>query len=189
MKHAVFIGGILMLVCSLPLIGLAQWTGNANILFGVRTLNEDDWNPLEEQTEFGAMVDFRPVQWPINLTVECSLASSEKSRFGILLEGETLELDVGVKKIFENSSQFNPFLAGGLAIVNVQASGNFWGFFDIEDDKTEIGGWVSGGAFVTLSEHLNIGLQAKYTLVNTDWYGRDRELGGPHLGGFVGYHW
>ncbi len=189
MKRFVLISAVIVACCHMPGLALAQWTGNANVLFGTRTLDDDDWKPLEEQTEFGVILDFRQTNWPVSLTVECSTANSDKSRFGILLENRTLEFDIGVKKIFENSSQFNPFIAGGLAMVNVRPSGDFWGLFDIEDDKTDFGGWISGGAFLTLSNHFNIGLQAKYTMVNTNWYGRDRELGGPHIGGFAGYHW
>jgi hypothetical protein len=190
MKHVVMYCLILTLFLCTPLTALAQrTTGNVNFLVGTRTLHEDDWSPLEDQSEFGVTVDFRPSGWPVNLTMECGSATSEESRFGITLEARTLELDVGVKKIFENSSIVNPFIAGGLAVVNIEASGDFWGFFDLEDDTTDIGAWVSGGVFLTLSNHFNIGVQAKYTEATTDWYGRDRDLGGPHVGGFIGYHW
>ena len=31
--------------------------GNANFLFGLRALDEDDWEPIEEQGVFGVTVD------------------------------------------------------------------------------------------------------------------------------------
>ena len=39
------------------------WTGNVNLLMGVRFLEKDNWEPLDKQLEGGLLLDFRPKWW------------------------------------------------------------------------------------------------------------------------------
>lgn len=85
-----------------------RWTGNVNFFLGIKTLDDDDWEPIEEQGEVGVSVDFRQQRWPINLVVEYLHSFSDKEEavlcdsigcFDIKAEGETSEVNIGFRKI------------------------------------------------------------------------------------------
>lgn len=46
------------------------WTGNVNAFLGQKTLEENDWAPLDKQGEFGVLVDFRQPDWPVSIALD-----------------------------------------------------------------------------------------------------------------------
>jgi len=54
-----------------------DWTGNINVFMGGKQLEEDDWEPLDEQDEYGIMLDFKQESWPISIAIDF-LSSSDK---------------------------------------------------------------------------------------------------------------
>jgi hypothetical protein len=189
---AALLGAALGPVCLGPRGAAAQergWTGNANFTPGFKFLDEDDWDPVDLQGSFGGEVDARPRPWPVNLAVGLRL-SSGADEVGVLdVEGATVELTVGLKKVFEPSGNpIRPFVGGGAALVAAAvtqetASG------DLDDDDAGVGFYLSGGIFWTINEHFNVGFEARYTDAEVTLFGRDVEAGGVHVGGLVGYHW
>jgi opacity protein-like surface antigen len=178
---------IVALIVGLPVSGMAQ-SGNINFFVGSKTL-DDDWEPVDEHLEIGGLFDYRPPNWPVSLAVDVLYSFGDEEQFGIKVENSMLELDVGAKLIFENPSMINPFVAGGIAFVRAEAEGDFWDAFDLEDDTTGTGIWLSGGAYVTINNNLNLGLNARWTEVESDWHNIDVELGGTRIGAFAGFHW
>lgn len=169
------------------------WTGNINLLIGQKSLNKDDWQPLDEQFELGVQYDFRPVEWPVNLAVDLLYSWDEGRLYdpwwgSIDLRARTLELDLGVRKIWERHSYIRPFVGGGPALIWAEADGSAFGI-TVSDDNWGLGIWVGGGAYVTLVEWLNLGLQAKYSWAEVDLFDVDVEAGGWHLGALIGVHW
>jgi hypothetical protein len=177
-----------VVVC-IPAPVACQGTGNVNAFLGMKVLDEDDWEPVEEHVEIGILFDARPINWPISIAGGLLYSEGEETEMDIKLEGNTLEFDVGVKKIFENASIVRPFLAGGAAFIQAETEGSVFGIFDFGDDTDAIGLWVSGGAYLTLSEHFNLGLDIRWSKAEADWYREDIELGGFHAGLLLGYHW
>ena len=47
-----------------------DWTGNANFFLGQKSLDSDDWEPLENQGEFGAEVSWGKKAWPILIATD-----------------------------------------------------------------------------------------------------------------------
>lgn len=188
MRRRVWILIIGLLLCT-PLSAMAQGSGNLNVFIGSKTLNEDDWEPVDEQLEIGGMFDYRPPNWPISLAVDLLYSFGDDEQFGIELENRFLELDVGFKFIMENPSTINPFIAGGVAFVEAEAEGDFWDVFDLQDDTSGTGLWLSGGAYVTMNNNLNLGLNIRWSDVEADWHSFDIDLGGSRIGGFIGVHW
>ena len=47
-----------------------EWTGNVNFFLGQKTLDEDDWAPLDKQGEFGVLVDFKQQNWPVSIAID-----------------------------------------------------------------------------------------------------------------------
>ncbi len=178
--------GVLVLI---PLSAMAQGSGNLNVFIGSKTLDEDDWEPVDEQLEIGGMFDYRPPNWPLSLAVDLLYSFGEEEAFGTELENRFYELDVGAKLILENPSIISPFIAGGIAFVEAEAEGDFWDTFDFKDEASGTGLWLSGGAYLTLNRNLNLGLNIRWSDVEADWEHHDIDLGGARIGGFIGLHW
>ena len=57
---------IICIACFIPATFTSQptwaaddWTGNVNFTLGAKSLDKDDWAPVEDQGELGINVDFR----------------------------------------------------------------------------------------------------------------------------------
>lgn len=162
-----------------------EWTGNFNLFVGQKSLDEDDWAPVEDQLEVGVEVDFRQKAWPVNIAVDFLYSSDEADLFpGIEAEGKTWELDLGVRKIWDNFGIVHPFIGGGLAIVNGEVE--VMGF---SDDDTGLGFWLDGGVKFAVTPNFNVGLEIRYSKADVTIAGVDADAGGWHIGGLVGYHW
>ena len=108
----------------------AGWTGNINGFLGMKQLDEDDWEPVEEQTEFGVKLDFKQESWPVSIAIDYLVSSDDDSGlyyvsgYGVIaadVEGETSELCLGVRKVWDQSPTMRPFIGGGLALISAEA--------------------------------------------------------------------
>lgn len=161
-----------------------NWTGNINVSLGFKTLEEDDWAPADEHSEFGIEVDFKQQSWPVSIAIDYLRSSGDGTFAGVEFEGETSELNIGIRKILEQSPQVRPFIGGGISFIRGEFSG-----LGISDDDTGVGGWLGGGIYWTLAEQFNIGLQLKYSFADVTLFGVDVSAGGLHYGALLGYHW
>ncbi len=192
---------IWVMFLSIPLsaTGEEEYTGNVNLFLGGKTL-DNDWKPVEDQGEFGIMVDFKRVGWPVSIAIDIlgSYADDDiivnlPPLISIKFEGATTEFCFGVRKIWDTSTNMRPFLGGGLAIISAEAE---IGPFD--DDDSAAGIWLGGGVYWTLTEHFNIGLLLRYSdaevTLSPSYAGvtlgsTDIDAGGGHFGLILGYHW
>ncbi len=163
--------------------GQSDWTGNVNFFLGAKAL-EDEWDPAEEQTEFGIEVDFRQQSWPVSIAIDLLVAAGEDDFFGANIESRTSELNIGVRKIWDKSPQVRPFIGGGVSFI----SGEFKAFGFSEDDSA-MGFWIGGGVYWTLSQHFNLGLELKASSAEITLFDVDANAGGGHFGLLIGYHW
>lgn len=194
MKHALcllVIGG----VCILPPPSQAQgWTGNVNALIGTKMLDDDDWEPVEEQDQLGVLVDFRPTAWPVNLAIDL-LRSQDDASFGsaVGVDVEITEVDFGVRKHWDRSSLFRPYIGGGLAYVSadleVSVSLPPFGSDSETFDDSAFGLWVNGGVYWSIRNAFNIGIDLRYSDADVSFAGVDANAGGVHAGLLLGYHW
>lgn len=161
-----------------------DWTGNVNFTLGAKALDEDDWDPVDSQGEFGIHVDFRKQEWPVNIVIALLGSADEGDIGGYDVEGTTSELRFGVKKIWEPTEVVRPFLGIGLGFIN--------GEFDLEgidDNDTALGLWINGGVYWTLGKSFNLGFEVGYSQADVDIFGVDVNAGGGHAGLLLGYHW
>jgi len=174
-----------------------DWTGDINLFMGAKQLEEDDWEPLEEQDEYGIMLDFKQESWPISIAIDL-LSSSDKQTgyyyiygYGTIsatLEGETSEFNLGIRKIWDGSPTIRPYIGGGIAMVSAEIKASTGGYTASDDDKA-MGFWFGGGLYLTLTEHFNLGLDFRQSKAEVTLFGVDGKAGGTHAGVFVGYHW
>lgn len=207
MKHALYLS-LIGIACALPSASLAQdWTGNVNAVLGVKTLDDDEWEPADEHDEIGVMVDFGPASWPVAFTVGALRSDADEttgdpaSGITVGLEAEVLELSFGVKKIWTPGRTVRPYIGGGVTRVSAEATGRVAGVSSTppvtivfetivgpeEDDA--IGPWIAGGVYWTLGDAFNLGVDLRYSSADVELFGVDADAGGTHAGLLLGYHW
>ncbi len=166
--------------------GGGGYEGNANFLLGQKTLSSSDWSPVEDQTEFAAMVSFGEKGWPVQIAIDAVGGTKESSPF----KSTTTELDFGVRKFWNMRSVRNmhPFLGGGLGLFRAEAEVSSF-LFDGSASGTGAGAWVDGGIFWRLGERLNLGFEARVSRGKVSIEDVDVEAGGEHLGFLVGFGW
>ncbi len=181
----VFVVFMLSTVCSEASASQqSNWTGNVNVFLGAKSLDEDEWEPSDEQSEFGIEIDFKQQNWPVSIAMDFSRGSGDGTLWDIKFESETSELNIGVRKIWEQFPHMRPFIGGGVSFIRGEFSGP-----GVSDDDTGVGGWLGVGVYYTLAEQFNIGVEAKYSGAEVTLFGVDVNAGGGHLGLLIGYHW
>lgn len=172
-------------------------TGNLNFFLGSKTLEKDDWAPLDEQGEIGIKVDFKKKDWPLSIAIDLmSSAAMEDNYFYIPgygtsyyeLEGYTSELGLGVRKIWDGSPSIRPFIGGGVAIISGEIEART-GFVSISDSDSSMGLWIEWGVYWAVTEHLNLGFDMRFSDAEIELFGVEGEAGGGHFGALIGYHW
>lgn len=119
MKHAICLL-LVGIACTLPSASHAQgWTGNVNAFLGAKALEEDDWAPAEEHDQYGVLFDFAPADWPLSFAIGYLRSDANESTFDpatgvtIGLDAETVEWNLGVKKIWQPGFTVRPYIGGG----------------------------------------------------------------------------
>lgn len=174
-----------------------RWSGNVNLFFGMKFLDEKDWKPVDKQMQAGILFDVRHRALPFNIAFDL-LYSRDEADFDVAVlgidsmevevEGETLEMDLGVRKIWEGPREVRPFLGGGLAVIRaeIEAKG---GGGSVSDRDTALGIWLDVGAYVTLGERWNLGVDGRWSWAKADLMGvENADVGGWHLGALLGAH-
>jgi hypothetical protein len=191
-----FICGIVIALLSVvPATSHAQsWTGNVNVFLGAKSLDSDDWAPADDHGEVGLLVDFKKDTWPVSMAIDLLNSSSEDTDIdpftGIAFdfEAETTELNVGVRKIWDQSTYIRPYLGGGLAVIKAEVKASAFGA-SFSDDDNSLGIWLNGGVYWTLARVFNLGLDLRYSKAEVTIAGVDADAGGTHVGLLLGYHW
>ena len=204
MRRLVFLGIICFLLSS-PSLAISgsdsslviHWTGNLNVFLGTKHLDEYDWEPVEKQDEFGIKFDFKQQLWSLSIAIDYLSSSGEEPMLiydpylGSVefdIEGKTSELNLGVRKIWDQSPRARPFIGGGICAMNAEYKGTALGITVSDSDKA-IGFWFGAGIYWTLGDHFNIGLEALYSKAEVTVFGVEAEAGGEHLGALAGYRW
>ena len=185
----------LLLFATTSMAQQGGWTGNINVFLGAKALDEDDWAPVDEHSEIGIELDFRPKSWPVNIAVDYLFSKSDKESFidpsSLIvfdMEAETSELNIGIRKIWEQYTSVRPFIGGGLSFIRGEAEVSALGI-TVSESGNGAGIWIGGGVYWTLIDHLNLGLELKFSTADISIAGVDVDAGGGHFGFLAGYHW
>ena len=207
-RQAGFVCGILAAVALVALPASAG--GDANVLFGQKTLNGStlDAARVDGQSQFGVAVtlDF---EWPVALAFDL-MTSSDRATTTVTAgtpidyttDVETMEFDVGVRKLWGDRLQ--PYAGAGLAWLQLDTtqhmSGSLGGgsTFDtlvIDDSNSTIGYWVNGGLLYRIGARFNVGIDVRYSNADVsltpaaDPEPVDLGAGGTQYAVALGFHW
>ncbi len=182
--------------------------GDANVIFGYKTLREGKFDDLgvDSQPELGVAVtlDF---QWPIALAIDLLSTHDDRTEATAptvtrRTKVDTLELDLGVRKFWE-IKKWRPYVGGGLSLIQLDIKqttstdilGNIVEDTLIDDDDSGVGFWLSGGTLWTLPNGFNVGAELRYSDADADLTSEgftskeSFDAGGFHLAVMLGYHW
>lgn len=159
---------------------------NISIMYGNKSLDKGDWEPVESQTEFGLGFEYQKPEWPAALVVTYLSSEDSETISGIKLTGETTELGIGARKyLVEDRARF--FVEGGLANISADVSVSAFGVTVSESDST-IGFWLGAGMDFMVGDAFSIGFLGRLSNASVTLFGVDAEAGGTHLGVFAAYH-
>lgn len=163
------------------------WGGNVNFFLGQKTLDEDDWSPVDKQGEFGVLVDFKQENWPVSIALDFLGSADEGTALGLNVEGITSEIDIGLRKIWETAgSTVRPYIGGGIAFIRAEFKTKD---LPVSDDDNGTGIWLGGGVYWTLNQSFNLGFDLRYSQADVTLFNVDGKAGGTHAGIMLGYHW
>ena len=166
-----------------PAIARAESKGEVNFILGKKMLDQADWEPVEDQGEFGAEVTWGGSDWPIAFATDIVASSHGGDLSFFQVEGQTSELAFGLRKIWEAGAA-RPYLGGGIAKIDAQLESN-----GVREDDTALGGWLGAGIFWRLGSRFNIGLAGRVSRGKVTVFGLEREAGGTHAGLILGWGW
>ena len=162
--------------------------GNINVTLGMNFMDNDDWKPLDEQKEIGVNIDLCG-NAPIALTLGYCRSSDGENIDGLDIDTSASEIRVGIKKIWEVDDNVNLFLGGGYTHIAVDADiSNGEQYLSVNDDDSAHGGWIGCGAYMTINETVNLGVQVEYSRADVELFGVGADAGGTHVALIVGYH-
>jgi hypothetical protein len=142
--------------------------GNLNFTSGSRTLDDDFWDPIEEQDDYGLTVDFGESGWPVNIAIGYYQSSNDGTvaTFPVVgdvdVEGTINEWSLGAHKVWTFRGPARPFVGGGLTYLETEADLDS-ALGGTDDDDSSRGIYFEGGVFFRLAEVLNLGLHGRLT--------------------------
>jgi opacity protein-like surface antigen len=197
---------LLILVCIICLYGaadyaqgydpLGDWTGNLNFMLGAKVLEEDDWDPVDRQSELGILIDFKQLDWPVSIAIDLLTSIDRRSFFDpfwgftVNVEGSTFETNLGVRTYIHPREGMNIYFGGGVALVSAKIRVSDAGWSESDTDS-EAGFWLNFGITWSLGETraFNIGFDLRHSNAEAEMFGYRGESGGFHYGLILGYHW
>ena len=185
-RHAV----LFLLPFTLALLpsGALASAGAVHVFLGQKFLDEDDWEPIENQFELGIDAALGGDDWPVWINVGLFGSNAEDDlTVDEEVEATTTELTLGINKTW-TGQQFHPYVAGGLAFVNTEVEFRD-DFGSVEEDDSAVGLYLQGGGYWRLGSSFNLGGMLRFTAADVDVFGEDFSGGGVHLGLTLGWGW
>lgn len=188
---------------SISSYGLCEnWTGNTNLLYGLKYLEEDDWDHRDNHHEWGINIDLKKPNWPVSMVIGYLKSyGSELNETTPYLKATaaTTEFDLGVRKIFTTRS-VRPFISGGISYITAETEDIDINYDNKDDsykpnpqnydDDGNTGFWIDAGIFAPIIiDYFNIGLAVKWSTAEVTINGVDVEAGGTQIIFLTGLHW
>jgi opacity protein-like surface antigen len=157
------------------------------ILYGFRALDEDDWEPVDQQTAIGLMFAMQGEDAIIGFETGLMLSFDEDEIGAADVDATLGEIYVGAHRTFGTSAWFaRPYVGAGVSLIRaaleIDAPGN-----DVDDDDSSVGFYAHGGVAFRLGDSLSLGVDGRF-LGGTDLelFGGDTDVDYLQLGVFLG---
>ena len=165
--------------------------GNINFALGQRSLDNSDYDPVDQQTFFGASVDWDNMEWPVSLAG--GLYFSQKSdsiSSSVDVTASVTEATFGVIKSWHPHGTMTPYVGGGLGIVHVNAEVDAPGTTGFDASDTAAALYSEGGIYWRMGSAFNLGVHARYMMApGTELEGEDFDTNYFQIGLLAGWAW
>lgn len=126
------------------------------LYLGERSLDEDDYEPVEDQTTFGLEFVHEGYDSVVGVEVGLMGSSDEATVLGFDVEGRTNELYVGVHKSF-GTAVVKPYVGAGVAYIHSKVEVSGAG----SDDDSSPAFYAHAGLTIDVTEGFFLGLDAR----------------------------
>jgi opacity protein-like surface antigen len=168
----------------------SEYTGNVRGFIGQKSLDDDDWSPVDKHGSMGVFFDIKKHSWPVSIAIDLIGSGDIHENGALKTEGFTGEHRFGIRKTFDvESSSIHPYIGGGVTFICAVEKHKNAGVQTSKDDDDAAGAWVGAGMYYTVTEHFNVGVDVSYSEAEVTLFGVDREAGGVNTGITAGYHW
>ena len=165
-----------------------------NFFLGQKALDSGEWDPIDVQTELGAVLTFGREGWPVGIAADVLVAGEDGTLPGAVdVKGTTYEIASGVRKIWGKKA-FHPFAGAGVTIVGARVQLEN-AVASVDDSDLSVGPWIDGGVFWRLGMRFNLGVDVRWSRADVDLdFGQgipspEMNAGGLHYGLLLGFGW
>jgi opacity protein-like surface antigen len=159
--------------------------GTAGVVVGQQRLDEEAWDPVENQLLVAVETSWGGASWPVQIAVDLARSGSDEQSGGIEREGETLALYLGVRRWF-GRARTRPFVGGGAEWVRAEVTAS--GFGETRGaDASGFGYWIGGGVAWRVTRHVQLGLAARFSSADVTLSDFEGDAGGFGLGVLAGW--
>ncbi len=160
MKRALTVFSLCLAVALISTPALAA-EGNVNFSLGQRSLDSNDFEPVDQQTFLGVNVDW-DMDWPVNLAGGLYFSSEEDSIGTTDVTASIIEATFGVMKTWKTNGIMHPFIGGGLGFVQVEAEIDDPLVGGFKEDDTAPALYTEGGVYWRLGSAFNLGVSGRF---------------------------
>jgi hypothetical protein len=135
---------------------------HVTVLFGERMLDEDDWDPVEDQLAVGLEFDASDPNSGHGYEVGLTYSQDDDDVGPTDVEGSIFDVYAGYRYTFPlESKEVHPYLSAGLALVRADVETDGPGP-DIDEDDLSPGLYLRGGIGFDLQEDLRLGVDYRH---------------------------
>lgn len=145
-----------------------KWEINVLGAAGLKYLEGGDWNPVDDHSEFGVLIDVGRKEWPLRLSLDYLLSSDSESENGTEFDLETSELHIGLRYVIDiPDSMFTIYTGAGVALVDIELDATT-GFVSLAEDESSIGGYIGWGSYLRWTDNFLTGFDLRFTEARLD---------------------
>lgn len=163
---------------------LAATTGNFGVFLGQKSLDNSDWGEQDTHAALAILADFREKSWPISVAIGIAGSGDVQDTPDGDVTAATSETMVGIRKLFAENGRVQPYLGGGVALIEAELETPF-----VTHNDSGLGFWLNAGVYFSLAEHFSLGIDYRYSQAEVTLGRTDVDAGGDHVGVIASYHW
>jgi hypothetical protein len=163
-----------------------------NLLVGMRRLDEDDWEPVDEPGVVGLEYANERPNAALGFEFGLAIAAAEEDEFvtglgDVEFTNRALEVYGGLRKTFFADAAVRPYLGAGVTAIGVEVEGESGGV-SADDDDTTFGGYAHGGLEFRITNSFRLGIDARAVFgTDVDLFGASGDVDYEQLALVAGF--